>query len=65
MNEIKRLITFQKKHKKTYEQMGRDLGISTRTVYRWIKGKSTPHHFLLEKILSYVEGQEPKKEITK
>jgi len=55
MNEIKLLKEYRKKNKKTYEQMGRDLDVSSRTVFRWIKGEAIPHHFLLEKILSYVQ----------
>ena len=55
MNEIKLLEAFRKKHKKTYEQLGRELGVANRTIYRWLKGEATPHPFMVEKILSYVQ----------
>jgi transcriptional regulator with XRE-family HTH domain len=56
MNEIKLLKEYRKKHKKSYEQISREIGISMRTVYRWFqKENDIPSPMAREKILAYLK----------
>jgi len=39
---------------RSYDKIGKDLGVSSQTVYRWIKGKNSPSGLALEKVAQYL-----------
>lgn len=57
MNEIELLTKYSNKHKKTIDKMAQELGIASRTLYRWYEGKAKPSPMARQKILSYVSNK--------
>lgn len=41
--------------KKSYEKIAKELGVSSQTVYRWLKNRNSPSGLALEKVEKYVK----------
>lgn len=59
MNETDTLIDQLKviNKKKSYEKMAREMGVSSQTVYRWIKGRNSPSGLARGVVNNYILGQ--------
>lgn len=57
MNEIQELKRLKKETGLSYEKMAREIGISWRSLYRWLKGNSLPSDLALKAIKKYLDNQ--------
>jgi transcriptional regulator with XRE-family HTH domain len=54
MDGIKELKKIRKERGLSYERMARELGVSWRTLYRWIQNENAPSLLATEKIAAYL-----------
>ena len=52
--EVKLLIEFKSEKKYAFERLGREIGVSSMTVYRWCKGRQEPSLMAKRLIKSYL-----------
>jgi transcriptional regulator with XRE-family HTH domain len=55
MNEIKRLKQIKRDRTMSYEVMAHAIGITSRTLFRWLKGESKPSLMGLMLIQRYLD----------
>lgn len=52
--EVKLLIEFKQESGFTYERLGREIGVSSMTPYRWCKGRQEPSLMAKKLIRNYL-----------
>jgi len=52
--EIKTLLDFKEESGFSYEKLGRDIGVSNMTIYRWCKGYQEPSLMAKKLIKNYL-----------
>jgi len=52
--EVKLLIEFKKENQYSYERLGREIGVSNMTVYRWCNGRQEPSLMAKKLIKNYL-----------
>jgi len=58
MNEIKRLKKIKRDRGISFEVMSRDIGVTSRTLFRWLKGESKPSLMGLILIQRYLDAED-------
>jgi len=58
MKELKRLKRFKADRGMSYEVMSRDIGVTSRTLFRWLKGESKPSLMGLMLIQRYLDAED-------
>ena len=58
MKELKRLKRFKADRGMSYEGMSRDIGVTSRTLFRWLKGESKPSLMGLMLIQRYLDAED-------
>jgi transcriptional regulator with XRE-family HTH domain len=58
MKEVAELKKIMKKHGLSLEKVARELGISSRTVFRWIHGENKPSDLALKQLREFLEKNE-------
>ena len=60
MNEIKRLKIIMSNRGASYESMSSAIGVTSRTLYRWLGGKTKPSLMGLMLIQRYLDAEDAK-----
>jgi len=55
MNELDQLRQFKDQENISYEKLAREIGISYRTLFRWLNGESKPSDMGLKIIKEFLE----------
>ena len=59
MNAIDRLKEIKEREALTYEEMARKLGVSWRTLYRWLNKNNKPSPMASMRIAEFIRRQNP------
>lgn len=62
IDEVNRLKEFMEEWEASMEHVARNLGISSRTVFRWLHGQSKPTGVTLVSLRSYLDDVYPREE---
>jgi len=57
MDQIKRLQEIKDSQELSFERMSRDIGISSRTLFRWIHGQNVPSLMARDRLNEYLQKQ--------
>lgn len=58
MDQIKQLREIKDSQGLSFERMSREIGISSRTLFRWIHGQNVPSLMATERLKDYLQKQE-------
>jgi len=57
MTDIKALKQIRKRHSLSFEAIAREMGLSHRTIFRWIHGESLPSPMARQRLAEYIKRQ--------
>jgi transcriptional regulator with XRE-family HTH domain len=57
MTDIKILKQIRKRHSLSLEAIAREMGLSYRTIFRWIHGESLPSPMARQRLAEYIKRQ--------
>jgi transcriptional regulator with XRE-family HTH domain len=60
MNQVEQLREIKENRALSFEGMSREIGVSYRTLFRWLHGKNAPSFLATERLNEYLRKQNPK-----